>query len=47
MDGTKTDYLDEKLRAQLGDYYGCVQTLQRLQTADRVQARLPFEMITK
>jgi protease-4 len=47
MDVTKTDYLDEKLRAQLGDYYGCVQTLQRLQTADRVQARLPFEMITK
>jgi protease-4 len=47
MDVAKTDYLDEKLRAQLGDYYGCVQTLQRLQTADRVQARLPFEMITK
>jgi protease-4 len=44
---TKGDYLDDKLKAQLGDYYGCIQTLQRLQSADRIQARLPFEMILK
>jgi len=44
---TKGDYLDDKLKAQLGDYYGCIQTLQRLQNADRIQARLPFEMILK
>jgi protease-4 len=47
MNATKTDYLDEKLKAQLGDYYGCIQTLQRLQGTDRIQARLPFEMIIK
>jgi protease-4 len=43
----RTDYLDEKLHASLGQYYECAATLQRLQNADRIQARLPYEMIVK
>jgi hypothetical protein len=43
----KGDYLDSKLKGQLGEYYGCLQSLQHLQDEDRIQARLPFEMIVK
>jgi protease-4 len=47
LGGTKQDYLDGKLKASLGSYYDCLRAIDRLQTADRVQARLPFEIILK
>lgn len=38
------DYKDASIQKELGEYYGYFTYLRKLATADRIQARLPFEM---
>ncbi|MDP4290824.1 MAG: signal peptide peptidase SppA, partial [Bacteroidota bacterium] len=38
------DYKDASIRKELGEYYNYFTYLQRLAKADKIQARLPFEM---
>lgn len=43
----KNNYIDSKLSESLGEYYSSLKFLQTLKDADRVQARLPFELNIK
>ena len=38
------DYKDASIRTELGEYYGYFTYLRKLAKADKIQARLPFEM---
>ena len=38
------DYKDASIQKELGEYYGYFTYLRKLAKADRIQARLPFEM---
>lgn len=47
MEQTKSGYLDSELREMLGDGYVAYSLLHNIKNIERVQARMPFELIIK
>ncbi|WP_455674570.1 signal peptide peptidase SppA [Phocaeicola sp.] len=47
LDDKKSDYINGQLKETLGEYYGSLKLLQNVKDADRIQARLPFELNIK
>ena len=44
LDKGKKDYIDGKISETLGEYYDYAKFIQGLKNADRIQARMPFEL---
>ena len=44
LDEGKESYIDGKMSESLGEYYDCIKFVQNLKDADRIQARLPFDL---
>ena len=40
----KEDYIEGKISETLGEYYDYAKLIQSLKSADRIQARMPFEL---
>lgn len=47
LETRKSDYMDGQLKEILGEYYGSLKMLHHMKSADRIQARLPFELNIK
>jgi protease-4 len=43
----KDDYINGKMQETLGEYYGYLQFVKNLKEADRIQARMPFDIRIK
>ena len=44
LENGKKDYIDEKISETLGEYYDYAKFIQSLKNADRIQARMPFDL---
>lgn len=44
MNAGKTDYIEGKMAETLGEYYDYTKFIRNLKDADRIQARMPFEL---
>lgn len=44
---TKKDYIEGKMAETLGEYYGYLKFVENLKEADRIQARMPFDLRIK
>lgn len=44
LDEGKNDYIENKLKESLGEAYPYVKFIQHLKEADRIQARMPFDL---
>ena len=47
MDTAKKDYIEGKMSETLGEYYGYLKFVENLKEADRIQARMPFDLRIK
>ncbi len=47
MNTTKKDYIEGKMAETLGEYYGYLKFVENLKEADRIQARMPFDLRIK
>ena len=43
----KDDYINSQMEATLGEYYHYLQFIQNMKEADRIQARMPFDIRIK
>ena len=44
MNEGKTDYIEGKMAETLGEYYDYAKFIRNLKNADRIQARIPFDL---
>ena len=44
MNEGKDSYIDGKMSETMGEYYDYVKLVQNLKDADRIQARMPFDL---
>ena len=44
MNESKEDYIEGKISESLGDYYDCLKFIRNIKDADRIQARMPFDL---
>lgn len=47
MNQSKNDYIEGKISETLGDYYNYLIFVENLKAADRIQARMPFDLLIK
>lgn len=47
MNQSKNDYIESKISETLGDYYNYLIFVENLKAADRIQARMPFDLLIK
>ena len=47
VEGPKKDYIEGKMSETLGEYYGYLKFVENLKDADRIQARMPFDLRIK
>ena len=43
----KNDYIENRMSESLGEYYNYMKFVHHLKDADRIQARMPFELCIK
>ena len=47
LEGDNGNFLDEQLKASLGDYYTPVMMLKRVEQQYPVQARMPYHLVIR